>query len=327
MLPAPAESSNHNQAPLPDDLRGANLAGRDLRGLDLSNRDFTGADLTDADLRGASLMGAVFVDAMLVRARLDDCECMTADFAGADLSEAHAERASFGRAHLAGTVLFAAILNQARFTEANLSGADLRRAELTDARLRGADLRGADLTGAVLCNGDLVDTQAARACFDDVDLRRARVKRLAGYESASWVGIDIQDVDFTGAYIMRRFVADQNYLDEMRRRSRTHAVFFHLWKITSDCGRSFSRWALWTAGIATLFALIYPHVGIDYGAHETALSPFYFSVVTLTTLGYGDVQPSSIGGQIVTMIEVCIGYVMLGGLLAIVSNKMARRAD
>ena len=145
--------------------------------------------------------------------------------------------------------------------------------------------------------------------------------------TASWVGIDIQDVDFTGAYIMRRFIADQNYLAEMRRRSRTHAIMFHVWRITSDCGRSFTRWGLWTAFIALVFAFIYPHVGIDYGNHETPLSPFYFSVVTLTTLGYGDVQPASVSGQIVAMIEVIIGYVMLGGLLSIVSNKMARRAD
>jgi hypothetical protein len=31
--------------------------------------------------------------------------------------------------------------------------------------------------------------------------------------------------------------------------------------------------------------------------------------------------------QILAMIEVVIGYVMLGGLLSIFSNKMARRAD
>jgi hypothetical protein len=31
--------------------------------------------------------------------------------------------------------------------------------------------------------------------------------------------------------------------------------------------------------------------------------------------------------QILAMIEVAIGYVMLGGLLSIFANKMARRAD
>jgi voltage-gated potassium channel Kch len=50
-------------------------------------------------------------------------------------------------------------------------------------------------------------------------------------------------------------------------------------------------------------------------------------VVTLTTLGYGDVIPASAGGQVIAMVEVVTGYVMLGGLLSILSNKMARRGD
>ncbi len=48
----------------------------------------------------------------------------------------------------------------------------------------------------------------------------------------------------------------------------------------------------------------------------------------MTTLGFGDVQPSTLwGGQIVTMLEVSTGYIMLGGLLSIFSNKLARRGD
>ena len=102
---------------------------------------------------------------------------------------------------------------------------------------------------------------------------------------------------------------------------------YRLWAASSDCGRSFLRWGLWTIVLAGLFAGLYTQVRIDYGEHETALSPIYFSVVTLTTLGYGDVLPASAAAQVVAMIEVGIGYVMLGGLLSIFSNKMARRAE
>jgi voltage-gated potassium channel Kch len=53
----------------------------------------------------------------------------------------------------------------------------------------------------------------------------------------------------------------------------------------------------------------------------------YYSIVTLTTLGYGDVVPASPAAQVLAMIEVILGYVMLGGLLSIFASKMARRAD
>ena len=53
----------------------------------------------------------------------------------------------------------------------------------------------------------------------------------------------------------------------------------------------------------------------------------YFSVVTLTTLGFGDVLPASVSAQVVVIAEVIIGYMMLGGLLSIFATKMGRRAE
>ena len=139
--------------------------------------------------------------------------------------------------------------------------------------------------------------------------------------------IDILDADFAGAYMVRRTIMDQNYLYEFRHKSRLNAAVYRLWSITSDCGRSFGRWAFWTAIIAVLFAVAYGFVDIDYGDYETKLSPLYYSVVTMTTLGYGDALPASVGGQVVAMIQVVIGYVMLGGVLSIFATKMGRRAE
>jgi len=86
-------------------------------------------------------------------------------------------------------------------------------------------------------------------------------------------------------------------------------------------------WCFWISMIVISFSLIYSLVDIDFGEYRTILSPLYFSVVTFTTLGFGDVVPMSIGAQIATISEVIIGYLMLGGLLSILSNKIARRAD
>ena len=120
---------------------------------------------------------------------------------------------------------------------------------------------------------------------------------------------------------------DQNFLHEFRNRSRGSRVVYAIWWATSDCGRSLARWALWTIALAAAFGAVYSRVDIAYANHETWLSPFYFSVVTLTTLGYGDAVPRSTAAQLVAMLEVVAGYMMLGGVLSIFSNKMARRAD
>ena len=52
----------------------------------------------------------------------------------------------------------------------------------------------------------------------------------------------------------------------------------------------------------------------------------YFSVVTFTTLGFGDVTPLNTAGEVLLTIEVILGYVMLGGLISIFANKLARRS-
>ena len=87
------------------------------------------------------------------------------------------------------------------------------------------------------------------------------------------------------------------------------------------------RWSLCTALLIFIFAWLYTTVQLDYGPYRTDISPLYHSVVTMTTLGYGDIIPISTGAKVVAMFQVVIGYVMLGGLLSIFSNKMARRAD
>ncbi|WP_407635548.1 potassium channel family protein [Fundidesulfovibrio putealis] len=52
----------------------------------------------------------------------------------------------------------------------------------------------------------------------------------------------------------------------------------------------------------------------------------YFSFVTFSTLGFGDIHPVTPEARIWVMAEVMLGYIMLGGLISILANKLARRA-
>ncbi len=311
----------------PRDLSRLSLVGADLEGVDLSGMDLSGSDLGNARLRGARLFKANLCDAVLRKADLEDAELSGADLSGADLEEIKARNAGFGMAKMARTRLFQADLSGATLTMTDLSQADLRCCRLEGARLREAKIAEADLSHADLRNVDMSLSKVHGSNFTNADLRGARLRQVSGYDSATWIGVDIRDINFSGAYLMRRFIMDQNFLKEFRERSRTTKVFYYIWWITSDCGRSMARWCAWTLLLLVLFGFLYMVTGVDYGEHRTWLSPFYYSVVTLTTLGYGDVVPAGTAAQIVAMIEVVTGYIMLGGLLSIFTNKMARRAD
>lgn len=311
------------------DLSGAlRTEGKNLKGM-----NFSGADLSGMDLRGADLEGAVFFKASLKETDMANANLRNAEFTGADLTGAHLEeadlsKAGLGMANLTGARLFSANLTYATLTGANLEEADLRHAKLDQARIREANLRKADFTGANLFAADMTRARVEKATFLDADLQRANLYGITGFEKANWVGVDMREINFSGAYLLHRFARDQNYIKEFRERSRFSEYLYYLWWITSDCGRSISRWLVLICMVALMYASLYTKVGIDYGPHEkTWFTPIYYSVVTMSSLGYGEIVPLSPAGQMLAVSEVLVGYIMLGGLLAILSNKLVRRAD
>lgn len=311
----------------PLDLTGLRLVDEDLSGLDLSGARLVGCDLSRAKLKGANLFGADLRQAVLYQTDLTEAELGGANLAGANLEGAQLSRAGLGCADLSQVILVSARLTGASLVEARLVDADLRMTDLSGARARDADWRGANLSRAYLPGAELDGGHMRGTRLDGADLRGAHLRRLRDFRHASWLGVDIREIDFTGAYLCRSFVHDQNYLAEFRQQSRLANVVYWVWWLTSDCGRSILRWSVCTGILVLAYTWLYTFVSLDYGTHATAISPLYYSIVTMTTLGYGDVIPASQPAQWVAMFEVVTGYVMLGGLLSIFSNKMASRAD
>ncbi len=318
---------NPKERPPQLDFSRLSLVGEDFSGLDLSGADFSYSNLSGANFSQARLFGASFKKASLRGANLEEAELFGADLSEADLEGVKAEKAGFGKARLEKARLFRAHLPKSTFTKAYLGKADLRLANLARARMREVDLSEADCAEASFIGADLSLSRVREANFYNADFRGARLRSLKDYEKASWIGVDIRGINLAGAYMLRRFIMDQNFLKEFKERSRFHHLVYYLWWLTSDCGRSMTRWFICILVEVILFGLLYELVKVDYGPHRTWLSPFYYSLVTITTLGYGDVVPASLGAQIIAMIEVLTGYLMLGGLLSLFANKLARRAD
>ncbi len=310
-------------------LRGAVLRGQDLAGLNLAGFDLEQSDLSNANLSGANLAGARLRGCNLYAANLDDAEMLGADLSEADLTECSAHRTGFSGATLRGATFFHARAAAASFTRADLQGADLRAANAPGARFREARLQGADLSHAVLSEADLDETQVEGANFGDADLSAASFRAMHGGTEANWVGAIIRNVDFCGAYMVRRHILDENYLHEFRSSSRTHRWIYWVWWATSDCGRSFGRWGFLTMVIGMAYALLFLAIDLKMpdGGEHGLIDTTYFSFVTLTTLGYGDIVATTGLGRMVALSEVLIGYMMIGGLLSIFANKMARRAE
>jgi uncharacterized protein YjbI with pentapeptide repeats len=318
---------NTSNRPLKLDLRGISLIHEDLSDLDLSGYDFSYANLNSSKLTKTVVSYATFHRTSLDQSNLDECEFIGSDLTHASLNECSAKRCGFGGADLSHASMINTDLSGATLSRSKLVSADLRASNFEKARLSEADLSGAIFTRAKMVESDLKQSNVNGTDFEKADMRSCRLTGIKNFKRANWIGADIRGLDLRGAYLVRRYIADENYLFEFQSSSRFHKAIYLLWLVTSDCGRSLLRWFVFLLGATLIFAAIYAMVDIDYGDYVTPFSPIYFSFVTLTTLGYGDALPASLTAQIFVTLQAITGYMGLGGLLSILGNKMARRAE
>jgi len=132
-----------------------------------------------------------------------------------------------------------------------------------------------------------------------------------------------------------RYIKDQSWLEakiEEAKKCWWKRFWMYLWGITCGYGTNIWLWIFWSAVIVLSFGATYWLGGdslvqvLDQVARKSWDTYLYYSIVTFTTLGFGDVVPTSCAGEAIVAIEVFMGYLMLGGLISIFANLLARRA-
>ncbi len=253
-------------------------------------------------------------EAALYKANFTDAILQETDLRDADLSSSNCEGADFRGATLTG---------------ANFDSADLRGADFSHADLRGANLSGADITGAKFHFARISDANVTHTEY-------GTFKDMVGL----YYGIRGIETTYGNALLVRD-AKDQDYIDTLYQAIlrkppgfvRTcDLALFRAWGLI-DHGRSLIKVAFYAFIIATFYGLIYlmdmtyNWQIMDYSnSAQTWFTPFYYSVVTYTTLGFGDVTANSLFGEIFVISEVILGYFTLGLLLAILANTIARRS-
>jgi uncharacterized protein YjbI with pentapeptide repeats len=324
------------------DLSGADLSGANLSGANLSNANLTGANLSRANLAGAVFNGANLGGAMLSLANLtkavgNGANLGKAVLSGALLREATLSHIDFSAADLSGANLARAYLGDGTFTAANLRSADFRGAnlrgaklceanlslaDLSDGNLSLADLSGADLTGTNLCGTDLTLANLSNTELTNVGWKLHKMR-------GRYLGVRGLDSCYGNA-LFKRAAEDQDFLDtlEAHLRGTRGMALFRAWSVI-DYGRSLLRVAILSFGLAGLYGAIYrifPQILNYKDSAKTWFTPYYFSIVTYTTLGFGDVTPKTLIGELVVSSEVILGYTTLGLLLSVLAQNIARRS-
>jgi uncharacterized protein YjbI with pentapeptide repeats len=114
-------------------------------------------------------------------------------------------------------------------------------------------------------------------------------------------------------------------LQQMSKSSFTRKLATFIVMLITMNWRSIRVFSSWMLLLVSIFALIYVSFGLLSSGGNTVkslLDAFYFSVITFTTLGYGDILPTGVVGKLVVITEVISGYIFLGLLLTILSRKI-----
>jgi hypothetical protein len=247
------------------------------------------------------------------------------DLSGADLS----------RAHLRGASLFNIDLRGANLLKADLSGANMNHGLLEDANLLGAVLDGTKME-RVRWGGCAVqdrDGLAAEAEGRHADARRCFEEAQEIYRILRQAYDRVGRFDEAGHFFQLEMA--------MKRRLLSPWSPARFWSKLAElyCGYGESPPKVLIASLLVVFVsgLLFFLIGVKGPAGPVQLAPhlgwkqnllmlgdcLYYSCITFTTTGYGDIIPLGTG-RAVAAVETCIGSFLMALFIAVFGKKMTR---
>lgn len=204
----------------------------------------------------------------------------------------------------------------------NLSHNNLTELDLSNIDFFAADFSESNLSKSNLSNSWLSETIICGSKFDWATMDSVLIDKANFDNNTTFYGVNLFKINFTLATLLKDLAEDQQRILTLE---ETKPITAFLLKWSCDYGRSFSLFFFWTFSIIFGFSLIYLCSCSGISSINSYIDSLYFSVITFSTLGYGDILPTNSLGKIVVMLEVFFGYIMLGLLVGIISRRVIGR--
>lgn len=215
--------------------------------------------------------------------------------------------------------------SDSEFTSSSFTNSDVLYSDFSDSVLDHCDFSHSNLTltsfdHARLEESDFRGSWLAFVSFVDADLGFIRFDRRTDFYN-----IDVTKLRGSSNPLFVSFIRRKHFLKHFKEQSLKNKIIYYIWLAISDCGQSFSRWLVVSLLICFAFGFVYSSFPQSFnilnGRIPTWFTFYYYSVVTFTTLGFGDVVPKNLFAEMAVTAEVILGYVMLGGLISIFATK------
>ena len=337
------------------DLTDANLGGADLTDAYLSRADLPGADLGDADMTGVDARNATF-DTSTRRIPLGGPRRPgnpTADNTPTPRYGIAKDAVERGLITAHDVSKYHSYPN---LEDAICENADFRGAEFTNARLYQADLTNARINAETK-----FDNQTETTIYErDHTLNGWFTKTTdTGAKAGAWVHRRLERLLKNNALSER---SRESHVRKQEA-ERTHHCWSADWPPTNGDslshwgrwtvltlsggltrhGESLRRVVVWAIGVVLTAAFLFPWVGgfhsqskdhtfrlvlggpVDIGEIVTTYGQsLYFSVITFSTIGYGDLSPRGVGSQVLVGLESLLGALLVALFIFVLGRRTER---
>lgn len=322
---------------------------------------FVGADFSEATFTGVVAM-ADFRDASMQAADLSNSDLSSSQFDNAELRFANLTNSWLVNSSFVGANLRRATVDGTNFSRSDMSGCDIEDTALIRTNLRQTNLENTRVFGCQFVDVQIDhETNFGENCWYEVTQmdgvksdRNPNVARISQLDKAVWTYRAYQQLlrenalpDKVPRYYVREkharrklALAENDYLKWLKLSLARWTMLYgeSSWRVVGTSIVVILVWTvfyLFAGGIeetvdssdSVTHSLDLPFGPLLDSPPELATTIFanlYFSVVTFTTLGYGDVQPSTGAVQLLAGIQSLLGAALIALLVAVLSRRVMR---
>jgi len=270
---------------------------------------------------------------------MDNFSLARADLAGINLVN-HSSKTGY---HLTNSDLYRANLENAHLFKIDLSGCSLMKTNLSKANLNYANLEGCNLLGVNLKGAKIEHVNWGKHIAQELQAQQVECQesKINLYQEAEEIYRHLRQIaEYQGLFEL----AGHFFQKEMtvRRKQLPKWSFKRciskLVDIFCGYGERPIRVILFSISLICVFAALYFLAGLSFSGESLSFNPangawentkvffgsLYFSVVTFTTLGYGDVAPISGIARALAALEAFMGSFTLALFVVVFVKKMTR---
>ena len=271
---------------------------------------------------------------------------------GQSLSGFQLNFADLKSANLVDADLKSCDLRKANLSNASMYGADLEGANLFKANLEGTNLKNANLKNCQLLGANFTDTKLHNINWGDeskvineldaeksMDFSTSKSKYKEAEEIYRSIRLTMQDQSL-GDESSTIFIREMHCKRKQHPKFSFFRIMSKISHVSTGYGESIKRIVCSIFLVIFISALLFGIEGVsyedrtlgffvndlqNYGIWSTLGNLFYFSVITFTTVGFGEITPIGPIGKFLTIFEGLISGILLTVLIVSIYRHMLDR--